>query len=585
MTEANRPLRVFLCHSSNDKLVVRDLYRRLDAEGWIDVWLDEEKLFPGQDWNFEIEKAVEASQIVLVFLTNNSVTKEGYIQKELRLVLDVALNMPEETIFVIPLKLEDCPVPRRLQTWQWLNYFPESDRDRAYQRLLVSLKMRAGRLGISTVNPSEEQARIEAEKIKQKEAEDKARKEKETRDRKTAEDRARKESEEQTRKDKEARDKKNVEERARKTTEEKARKEKQTRENTERETVAKATQEKSEKLKRDIKIEPVVEKPVATKPGSRKQFFGKLPSWGIGLIAFAFLALIVWTFSLIPPPLDPIQTPSSGSTLTPSATQTPVVKPATKTLVPATSTATIAPTPTFRISTIIGKDGAVLVFVPKGEFTMGSNNGEANEKPVHKITLDAFWIDQTEVTNKQYSICVSGGGCTRPRNTSSDTRSSYYSDSKFDNYPVVHVSWDDAVAYCKWVGRRLPTEAEWEKAARGVDERNYPWGNEAPNTNLLNYDGNIGDTTEVGRYPDGKSLYGAYDMAGNVWEWTNDWYSETYYQNSPLLNPQGPDSGNARVWRGGSWYHYYRNVRSAYRVWSDSAFTSGDIGFRCARSE
>ena len=127
MPDTTKQLKVFLCHSSHDKPIVRELYQKLSAEGWIDAWLDEKKILPGQDWNMEIEKAVETSNIVLVFLTNNSVNKEGYIQRELRLVLDVALNMTEETIFVIPLKLEDCPVPRRLQTWQWLNYFPPAE--------------------------------------------------------------------------------------------------------------------------------------------------------------------------------------------------------------------------------------------------------------------------------------------------------------------------------------------------------------------------------------------------------------------------------------------------------------------------
>ncbi len=150
MPEAPKQLKVFLCHSSHDKPVVRELYQKLGAEDWIDPWLDEKKLLPGQDWNMEIEKAVETSHIVLVFLTNNSVNKEGYIQRELRRVLDVALNMTEDTIFVIPLKLEECEMPRSLRTWQWLNYFPASERPDAYERLIASLKIRANKLSIST---------------------------------------------------------------------------------------------------------------------------------------------------------------------------------------------------------------------------------------------------------------------------------------------------------------------------------------------------------------------------------------------------------------------------------------------------
>ncbi len=155
-------LKVFLCHASDDKPVVRELGRRLRAEGWLDVWLDEEKLLPGQDWDLEIEKAVETAHIVLVCLSKHSVSKEGYVQKELRLVLDVALNMPEGSIFVIPLRLEECEIPRRLRSWQWVNYFPPENRPAACERLLASLRLRAGTLGISV--PGSVPAKVEPEK-------------------------------------------------------------------------------------------------------------------------------------------------------------------------------------------------------------------------------------------------------------------------------------------------------------------------------------------------------------------------------------------------------------------------------------
>lgn len=148
-----RQLKVFLCHSSSDKPVVRDLYQKLSAEGWIDPWLDEEKLYPGQDWNLEIEKAVEAADAILVCLSNHSITKEGYVQRELRIVLDYADYKPEGTLYIIPVRLEECEPPRRLRPWQYANYFPKEDRDKAYQRLLVSLRMRATGLGIETAKP------------------------------------------------------------------------------------------------------------------------------------------------------------------------------------------------------------------------------------------------------------------------------------------------------------------------------------------------------------------------------------------------------------------------------------------------
>jgi len=143
MTNPDRKLRVFLCHASQDKPVVRELYQQLNAEGWIDPWLDEERLFPGQDWNLEIEKAVEIADAVVVFLSTNSVTKEGYIQKELRKVLDVTDEKPEGTIFIIPLRLDACEPPHRLGRWQYVDYFPSDHEDSAYLRILDSLKIRA----------------------------------------------------------------------------------------------------------------------------------------------------------------------------------------------------------------------------------------------------------------------------------------------------------------------------------------------------------------------------------------------------------------------------------------------------------
>ena len=145
---ASRPLNVFLCHSSTDKPMVRELYHHLDAEGWIDTWLDEEKLFPGEDWNYEIEKAVEKADVIVVFLTRTSVTKEGYVQREIRMVLDLAQYKPDGTVYIIPLRLEECEPPPRLKRWQYADYFPEDQRDRAYERLVTSLIKRAKSLGL-----------------------------------------------------------------------------------------------------------------------------------------------------------------------------------------------------------------------------------------------------------------------------------------------------------------------------------------------------------------------------------------------------------------------------------------------------
>lgn len=149
----SRPLRVFLCHSSNDKPAVRELYQKLRAEAWIQPWLDEEELYPGDDWELAIEKAVENSDVVLACISNGSINKRGFVQKELRFALDVALEMPEETIFIIPLRLEECSPPRSLRDWHYADYF-EGQRERGFQRLLVSLKRRADSLGLRIETPA-----------------------------------------------------------------------------------------------------------------------------------------------------------------------------------------------------------------------------------------------------------------------------------------------------------------------------------------------------------------------------------------------------------------------------------------------
>ncbi len=246
--------------------------------------------------------------------------------------------------------------------------------------------------------------------------------------------------------------------------------------------------------------------------------------------------------------------------------------------------------------TKVGENGATLVYVISGEFTMGTDNGliyirdKSFEEPAHLVYLDAFWINQTEVTNNQYAQCVAAQICNSPTRDYTAARDHYFSDAAFGNYPVVNITWYDAVAYCKWAGGRLPTEAEWEKAARGTDQRIYPWGNEPPNDELLNYNftwgGKTGgETTEVGIYPNGVSPYGAYDMAGNVSEWVADWYGDTYYQSSPFRNPLGPEVGKYKVIRGGEWGAHDRLVRSINRNWAYPEESFYSYGFRCVQSE
>ena len=227
------------------------------------------------------------------------------------------------------------------------------------------------------------------------------------------------------------------------------------------------------------------------------------------------------------------------------------------------------------------KDGMTLLYVPTGEFEVGSEDGDSDEKPGHIVDLGAFWIDQTEVTNAMYANCVHAGNCELPNVNMSYTRDNYYSQAKFGNYPVIFVSWDDANNYCTWAERRLPTEAEWEKAARGTDGRIYPWGN-VIDKSYANYGGNVGDTTSVGSYKSGKSFYGAYDMAGNVYEWTSSLYQPYPYEAND--GRENLSSNGSRVMRGGTWASSYYPVRSASRDGFNPSDSFFSLGFRCSRS-
>jgi formylglycine-generating enzyme required for sulfatase activity len=242
----------------------------------------------------------------------------------------------------------------------------------------------------------------------------------------------------------------------------------------------------------------------------------------------------------------------------------------------------IARNPHFQTSStdknIISKvDGMELIYVPTGDFVMGSENGAADESPKHEIYLDAFWIDKTEVTNEMYRKCIKDGTCEMPRSTL------FINNQEFDDHPVVDVTWQDADNYCGWAGRQLPTEAQWEKAARGTDGRNYPWGNKWEDSfvNWAESRDNYRSTSPVGSFPDGASPYGALDMVGNVWEWVADWYGHDYYQFADSENPQGPINGFERAHRGGSWYDYQPNLRAPNRDRNTPHFPDLGIGFRC----
>jgi toxoflavin biosynthesis protein ToxD len=392
----NRPLRVFLCHSSNDKPAVRELYQKLRAETWIQPWLDEEEIFPGHDWNMEIEKAVEAADAIIVCLTKSSINKEGYVQRELRIVLDFADYKPEGTLYIIPVRLEECELPRSLRKWQYADYF-EGQRERAFQRLLVSLKRRTDSIGLK------------------------------------------------------------------------------------------------------LDLEDVV------------IYKGK-----------RFIAL-----KEVPKPTQSI---------------TPVSK-------------------------IALPNGMEFMCVPAGKFLMG-NDKYKNEKPQHTVDIPYnYWMARFPVTNDLYNAYVKFKDINHPVGLW----------EKKKDHPVVHVSWNDAMAYCQWLNNllkdelsqelilRLPTEAEWEKAARGNDGREYPWGNEFDKNKCNTKEGGQGTTTSVGWYsPHGVSPYGCADMAGNVWEWTH-----SLFMSYPYEVDDGREDEKVvglRVSRGGSCIRDSGHARATYRL-------------------
>ena len=280
------------------------------------------------------------------------------------------------------------------------------------------------------------------------------------------------------------------------------------------------------------------------------------------------------------------------------------------------STPKATPTPSLPSAGQTGEtrtiNGIEMVFVPAGEFTMGGTEEVVSlaikdckgqycpdlsfrsELPAHTVTVDGFWIGKYEVTNAQYRRFIEAGGYKNQKYWSDEgwqqiqgtqrTKPSYWEEKRWngDNYPVVGVWYYEAEAFARWAGMRLPTEAEWEKAARGTDGRLWPWGSDWDNSRANTLE-SISNTKPVGSCPTGASPYGVLDMAGNAWEWCSDWYAPDYYKASPTTNPTGPSSGTVRAMRGGSFFISKEAARCSVRSNSRpdyTFFSANQVGFR-----
>lgn len=518
MSKHERQLKVFLCYAKSDKSKVQGLYRNLRKRG-VSVWFSGIDLLPGQDIRIEIPKAIDDSDAIIICFTKNSVDKEGYIQTEIKLAIDKSLEMPEGRIFLIPACLEDCELPYSLKRYKAVNLYEKE----GFPQLMKALELRASQLelvlgveGFSTSIKGE----LEAKKVV-----------------------------------------------------------KQKNKNTDS-SKGSASNVVSENISDNLIVSGDrnvinIGTPSSTNSDSEKKPFSFL-KWLFDPKSISIIiALIVMIFG------NNIYEQRTGrSFFAPPVVFTETIIPSNDlTGVPINTALVVTVVPTDLQSEIKDSKGVSMILVPAGEFIMGSDNNQEDEKFSHKLSLDSFYIDKYEVTNSFYRMCVDDGSCSEPHSERSYTRTSYYNDPDFGLFPVIYVDWNMAVNFCKWRDARLPYESEWEKAARGVDGKIFPWGDTINRTNS-NYLGS--DTLPVGSYEVGKSNYGLYDMAGNVWEWTGSIYKSYPYVRFDGREDLSPALG-ARVFRGGSWGDVANDVRSSIRIGADPIFFGYDIGFRCAK--
>lgn len=279
----------------------------------------------------------------------------------------------------------------------------------------------------------------------------------------------------------------------------------------------------------------------------------------------------------VAPPPTPTRAQATSTPAPPVSSPTSAAVQATAPAATRAATPTESP-PTATVASPQAPSGGEMIAIPGATFRMGSDDGDPDERPAHEVTVASFKIDRFEVTNALFEAFAGATGYQtgNEKNGKPQTWRSHAT-AETANNPVVMVSWSDAAAYCQWAGKRLPTEAEWEFAARGTDGRTYPWGNEYDPSKFNGKASGIRGTVHVGSYPAGASASGADDMAGNVWEWTADWY-QAY--------PGGAASSffgeKFRVTRGGGWFDEGKQVRAANRSSADPAAANDDLGFRCA---
>lgn len=624
---------IFISYSRKDEDVMRRIVGFLRNQGF-NVWVDNEKLVPGTTvWEEEIEKAIRSASAVVVVLSPDS-KQSVWVRRE----ISFAEGFRKRIFPILVAGDEDSSLTLRLITSQYVDIRQNEKAGlNALKAELSSHLRELERIAEEKAakerarKEAEEKARIEKEEQERKAAKELARKEKESRERKAAEELARKAAEEKRRKV-QARDKRANELYTKAQTFEIKKKYEDALKNynllkrvdrsypgidTPIDDIYPGIDKKVEEIKKELKKEFIANQ--QKKEASRQKwaslyranrqrgvlillliiiFVTVYFSWP-AITAFVRSAQIeVPTQIITTTPFEINHTETIIPTQTQIFTITPEVIPTLDTLTPA-----VTATPTLGIgSTSVSEiDGMVMVYVPAGEFEMGMSDEDAlnrladcqkdneecqsdwwaHSQPQHTIYLDAFWIDQTEVTNALYKTCVEAGNCSQP------TKTLYYSDPTYANHPVAWVTWTYAEDYCAWAGRRLPTEAEWEKAA-SWDVKNQrklinPWGNEPGGQSANDGQCTAFGSIPVGSYESDKSPYGAYDMGSNIAEWVADWYDRGYYAISPSSNPLGPSSGNAHAIRGCFGCAYNSNWCSFNRINPMIPYSYIFYGFRCAR--